>query len=81
MPKFEADSKVTAIIPEDIYNKIPDAKKQEFSRGILIYLSREQPALYEKVQTEGEFSEELVTELQSQIRTFEEMLLKKKGLA
>lgn len=81
MPKFEADPRVTAIIPEDIYNKIPDAKKQEFSRGILIYLSREKPALYDQVQAEGDFSPELITELQPKIREFEEMLLKKKGLS
>lgn len=68
-------------IPQDVYDDVPEHKKEEFCRGILLYLKREKPdlnSIWEQSETLSADNEAL---LQQEIRSFAEMIKQRKGLS
>lgn len=65
-------------IPKDVLDDVPEHKTDEFRRGVLLYLSKETPELYQKAESTGELSEELCQQLAQQIRKFAELVKAKK---
>lgn len=65
-------------IPKDVLDDVPKHKTDEFCRGVLFYLSKEMPELYQEAENPGESSEELCRQLAQQIRKFAELVKAKK---
>lgn len=65
-------------IPKDVLDDVPKHKKDEFCRGVLLYLSKETPELCQEAESIGELSEELCQQLTQQIRKFAELVKTKK---
>lgn len=72
------NQRILNAIPKDIMDDVPEHKKDEFRRGVLLYLSKEVPELYQKAVNEGELSEENDLQLAQQIRRFAELVKEKK---
>lgn len=82
MPKEDVNiawkQKILREIPEDVLAEVPEHKKEEFKQGVLLYLRKETPELYQKAEADGEFSDELIRQLTEQIRRFAELVKAKK---
>lgn len=72
------NQKILNAIPKDVLDDVPEHKTDEFRRGVLLYLSKETPELYQKAENAGELSEELCQQLAQQIRKFAELVKAKK---
>lgn len=72
------NQRILNAIPKDIMDDVPEHKKDEFRRGVLLYLSKEVPEFYQKVENAEEFSEETNQQLAQQIRRFAEFVKEKK---
>ncbi|MGN0740431.1 MAG: hypothetical protein ACI4LX_09710 [Treponema sp.] len=66
-------------IPQDVLDDVPENKKDEFRRGILLYLNNENPELYQKATSDAKLSQELCQQLERQIRNFAELVKSKKN--
>lgn len=69
---------ILSAIPKDVLDDVPEHKTDEFRRGVLLYLSKEMPELYQEAENAGELSEELCQRLAQQIRKFAELVKAKK---
>ncbi len=65
-------------IPKDVLDDVPEHKTDEFHRGVLLYLSKETPELYQKAETTEDLSEKLHQQFAEQIRKFAEFVKAKK---
>ena len=72
------NQKILNAIPKDVLDDVPEHKTDEFHSGVLLYLSKETPELYQKAEKAGELSEELCQQLAQQIRKFAELVKAKK---
>ena len=66
------------LIPKDVLDDVPEHKTDEFRRGVLLYLSKETPELYQEAERAQKLSEELCLQLVGQIRKFAELVKAKK---
>lgn len=65
-------------IPKDVLVDVPEHKTGEFHRGVLLYLSKAMPELYQKAETTEDLSEKLHQQFAEQIRKFAELAKAKK---
>lgn len=65
-------------IPKNVLDDVPKHKVDEFRHGVLLYLRKETPQLYQKAENAENLSEELCQQLVKQIDKFAELVKMKK---
>lgn len=62
------------LIPAEILKEVPAEKKEEFQWGLLFFLQKEKPALYQAFEQPQTVCEATQKELTEAIRSFEAMV-------
>ena len=72
--KTEQNLTILAFIPEEIMREVPEEKAEEFQWGLLFFLQKEKPALYQAFEQPQTVCEVTQKELTEAIRSFEAMV-------
>lgn len=82
MTKFDTalNRSIWACIPQEIIDRAPEPKKDEFRRGVIMYLQREKGSVYGELEAAGTVPAERQGEITGYIEEFFAMLKAKKGI-
>ena len=84
MMDFEAleapeNVKLFKLIPEDVLSEVPEDKKREFKRSVILYFYRQRTELLREIDAHFEVPQELAEKAGAEIRCFAEQIKAKKA--
>ena len=84
MMDFEAleapeNVKLLKLIPEDVLSEVPEDKKREFKRSVILFFYRERTELLREIDAHFEVPQELAEKAEAEIRRFAEQIKAKKA--